>query len=296
MPDIAIKQIDELERYTGPFQKGQDFFFRGKSLNLSKISMNAIKVTPHWCTERRECARQRIKGMKPAKRRKDKLIRLDDFDSETGREGRASLTVRCYRDNKNNGTQSRKSKMHRRPPSGGGKRNNRLALLTTVISIRATSQRARIKRASRYVYCLPRGVYAANYLPNPQNRYSCRANFSFIVNAACLKLRPTMIHFEARGKVAASNSTNAVSFSPELITNRSPSPRCALAIQIIRPSESMVETQPKLHPALWRSVLHAVDCACFSLQTTTTKWYRNGTARKLRWQDLYAQSLAQACS
>jgi len=90
------KQIDELERHTGPFHKGQDFFFEGKSLDLSKIGMNAIKVPPHWCTERRECARQRIKGMKPAKRRKDKLIRLDDFDSETGREGRASLTVRCY--------------------------------------------------------------------------------------------------------------------------------------------------------------------------------------------------------
>ena len=89
MPDITIKQIDELEQYTGPFQKAQNFFFGGKSLNLSKISMNAIKVPPHWCTERRECARQRIKGMKPAKRRKDKLIRLDDFDSETGREGRA---------------------------------------------------------------------------------------------------------------------------------------------------------------------------------------------------------------
>jgi len=62
MPDITIKQIDELERYAGPFQKGQDFFFGGKSLNLSKISMNAIKVPPHWCTERRECARQRIKA------------------------------------------------------------------------------------------------------------------------------------------------------------------------------------------------------------------------------------------
>src|SRR5262245_9938547 len=142
--------------------------------------------------------------------------------------------------------------MHRRPPSGGGKRNNRLALLAIVISICATSQRARIKRTGRYVYCLPRGVYAANYLLNSQSRYSCRANFSFIVNAACLKLRPTMIHFEARGKVAASNSTNAVSFSSELITNRSLSPRCALAIQIIRPSESMAEAQPKLHPALWR--------------------------------------------
>jgi len=124
--------------------------------------------------------------------------------------------------------------MHRRPPSGGGKRNSRLALLATVISIRAKSQRAQIKRAGRYVHCLPRGVYAANYLPNPQNRYSCKANFSLIVNAACLKLRPTMIHFEARGEVAASNSTNAVSFSSELITNRSLSPRCALAIQTVR--------------------------------------------------------------
>jgi hypothetical protein len=90
------KQIDELERHTGPFHKGQDFFFGGKSLDLSKIGTNAIKVPPHWCTERRECAPSENHGMKPAKRRKDKLIRLDDFDSETGREGRASLTVRCY--------------------------------------------------------------------------------------------------------------------------------------------------------------------------------------------------------
>ena len=45
--------------------------------------------------------------------------------------------------------------MHRRPPSGGGKRNSRLALLATVISIRAKSQRARIKRAGRYVYVCP---------------------------------------------------------------------------------------------------------------------------------------------
>jgi uncharacterized cupin superfamily protein len=48
MPDITIKQIDELERYTGAFQKGQDFFFGGKSLGLSKIGMNAIRMPPHW--------------------------------------------------------------------------------------------------------------------------------------------------------------------------------------------------------------------------------------------------------
>src|SRR6266581_3178891 len=48
MPDITIKQIDELERYTGPFQKGQQFFFAGKSLGLSKLGMNAIRMPPHW--------------------------------------------------------------------------------------------------------------------------------------------------------------------------------------------------------------------------------------------------------
>ena len=42
------------------------------------------------------------------------------------------------------------------------------------------------------------------------------------LSAACLKLRPTMIHFEARGKVAASNSTNAVSFSSACTMKRFP--------------------------------------------------------------------------
>ena len=48
MPDITIKNLDELERYAGPFQKGQDFFFAGKSLGLSKIGMNALRMPPHW--------------------------------------------------------------------------------------------------------------------------------------------------------------------------------------------------------------------------------------------------------
>ena len=48
MPDITIKKLDEMERYTGPFQKGQDFFFAGKSLGLSKIGVNAIRMPPHW--------------------------------------------------------------------------------------------------------------------------------------------------------------------------------------------------------------------------------------------------------
>ena len=48
MSDIAVKKLDEMERYTGPFQKGQDFFFAGKSLGLTKIGMNAIRMPPHW--------------------------------------------------------------------------------------------------------------------------------------------------------------------------------------------------------------------------------------------------------
>jgi hypothetical protein len=36
MADITIKRLDETERYTGTFQKGQQFFFAGKSLGPSK--------------------------------------------------------------------------------------------------------------------------------------------------------------------------------------------------------------------------------------------------------------------
>jgi hypothetical protein len=45
-------------------------------------------------------------------------------------------------------------------------------------------------------------------------------------------------------------SINALNFSSACTTKRFPSSRCASAIQIIRPLESIVETQPKLQPAL----------------------------------------------
>ena len=48
MPDITVKQLDELEQYTGSFKKGQQFFFAGKSLGLSKLGMNAIRMPPNW--------------------------------------------------------------------------------------------------------------------------------------------------------------------------------------------------------------------------------------------------------
>jgi len=52
--------------------------------------------------------------------------------------------------------------------------------------------------------------------------------------------------------MADSSSTNAVSFSSARTTKRFPSSRCASATKIIRPLESIAETQPKLQPALLR--------------------------------------------
>ena len=67
----------------------------------------------------------------------------------------------------------------------------------------------------------------------------CVINFDYI---ACWPLSRT----------ADSNSTNAVNFSSACTTKRLPSSRCASAIQIVRPSRSKAETQPRLQPALLR--------------------------------------------
>src|SRR5260370_35609896 len=53
-------------------------------------------------------------------------------------------------------------------------------------------------------------------------------------------------------RTADSSSTKAVSFSSARTTKRFPSPRCASAIQIVRPWESTAETQSQLHPAFLR--------------------------------------------
>ena len=45
---------------------------------------------------------------------------------------------------------------------------------------------------------------------------------------------------------------NAVSVSSARTTKRFPSSRCASAIQIVRPLESIAETQPQLQPAFLR--------------------------------------------
>jgi hypothetical protein len=53
-------------------------------------------------------------------------------------------------------------------------------------------------------------------------------------------------------RIADSSSTNAVNFSSARTTKRFLSPRCASAIQIVRPTESTAETQPQLQPGLLR--------------------------------------------
>src|SRR5947208_6457928 len=55
-------------------------------------------------------------------------------------------------------------------------------------------------------------------------------------------------------ELADSSSINAVSFSSVRTTKRFPSPRCASAIQIVRPLESIAKTQPQLQPALLQIV------------------------------------------
>jgi len=65
----------------------------------------------------------------------------------------------------------------------------------------------------------------------------------------------SMARFDFYGltvRIADSSSINALNFSFARTTKRFPSPRCASAIQIVRPLESIAETQPQLQPALLR--------------------------------------------
>jgi len=66
--------------------------------------------------------------------------------------------------------------------------------------------------------------------------------------------------------------TKAVNFSSARTTKRFLSPRYASAIQIVRPSESIAETQPKLQPALLK--LSAMIFQYFSVPGTTDWWRR----------------------
>jgi hypothetical protein len=58
------------------------------------------------------------------------------------------------------------------------------------------------------------------------------------------KIAPACQGSSPQLRATDSTSTNAVSFSSACTTKRFPSPRCASAIQIVRPFESIAETQP----------------------------------------------------
>jgi hypothetical protein len=80
-------------------------------------------------------------------------------------------------------------------------------------------------------------------------------------------------------QIALSNSKNAVRFSSACTTNRWPSPRCASTIQIVRPLESIAETQPQLHPTIplpkCRTIQHnshSASCTLFMNNDTKARW------------------------
>src|SRR6266481_2340106 len=73
-----------------------------------------------------------------------------------------------------------------------------------------------------------------------------------------------------QARIAASSSRKAVSFQSARTTKRFPLSRCASAIQIVRPLESIAETQPQLQPALLR--LSAISSQYF----TNTRTFDRG--------------------
>jgi len=89
------------------------------------------------------------------------------------------------------------------------------------------------------------------------------------------KSQPARQAQSSRARTADSSSKNAVSFSSGPTMKPFPLPRCASAIQILRPSESIAATQPKLHPALlsvsnYFPILHLELCSRHCLLFNTS--------------------------
>jgi hypothetical protein len=66
------------------------------------------------------------------------------------------------------------------------------------------------------------------------------------------KISPTRQANSPQAQIADSSSRKAVNFSSARAARHLPSSRCASAIQIVRPLESIAETQPELQPVLLR--------------------------------------------
>jgi hypothetical protein len=77
-------------------------------------------------------------------------------------------------------------------------------------------------------------------------------------------------------RIADSSSINAVSFSSARTMKRFPSPRCASAIEMVRPSRSKAATQLKFHPAFLEVVgddflvFHTLPSSAFMMKRATT--------------------------
>ena len=89
------------------------------------------------------------------------------------------------------------------------------------------------------------------------------------------------------GLETASRSINAVSFSSARTTKRFPSPRCTSTIQIVRPLESIAETQPQLQPALLR--LSAAICKRLSFPPSFVA-FRVPSPAWRNWQTRWTQN------
>ena len=70
-----------------------------------------------------------------------------------------------------------------------------------------------------------------------------------------------------QARTADSSSTNAVSFSSACTTKRFPSPRCASAIQIVRPLESIAETRSQPPTARDAGIAPEDAYACAKMNT-----------------------------
>jgi hypothetical protein len=85
------------------------------------------------------------------------------------------------------------------------------------------------------------------FCPFPQSRFVLDDTVPSVEKIASARQAQS-----AQARTARSSSRKAVNFSSARTMNRFPSSRCASAIQIVRPLESIAETQPQLQLALLR--------------------------------------------
>src|SRR6266542_1170358 len=121
--------------------------------------------------------------------------------------------------------------------------------------------------------------------------HSARANFPFGTNPACEKPyggKRKPFFSEPGLRLLPITKQNA---SSARTTKRFPSPRCASAIQIVRPQESTADTQPQLQPASLRlsvALLIVVD----HLRRRFVSEARSGSGQRERPGDANARLVA----